>query len=44
MLWEENKDDPAQDRIRAAVVKEMKAIIEQLDYWRVAEGTRKIEV
>jgi len=31
------------ERHRCAVVKEMKAIIEQVDYWKAAERMRKIE-
>jgi hypothetical protein len=43
VLWEENRDDPEQDKIRRMVVKDMKAIIEQLGFWSAADKMRKVE-
>lgn len=43
VLWEEDRNDPEQERIRAIVVKDMKAVIEQIQYWGAADRMRKVE-
>jgi len=43
VLWEEDRNDPEQERIRAIVVKDMKAMIEQIQYWSAADRMRKVE-